>query len=396
MLFESLKRSDVRTFLQQLITQDRYKKIAPPESLKNNYYLEDKYAFFLAIDALSKFEQIIDDDDLVDEYIEQLERIFKKFNHYNEIKKGIYSLVGKIVGAKLNITNPHLPSNREKILRYIYEKYIVNGYFYFGFSSNYINELSFVGIRKDGFLLDPKLVKINQIFRKTSDLNLFSDNSFNISITDNIIIAFYYALLSPDYLSRLVTSPYLKDDKYDKECFYTKDIVKIKENLLQLSNDRKLNAEDKNFVINTFIDVYSNDNVNELIPCIATIKRSSIGKNALKDIEEIIKNKEDSLITSISLILESRYHSYEITNDILPFAIEITEIPSYNEFILGKNSFAIVNKKVNLNEDELKIDEESITRNKEVNSYGAVSIAIIGAVLIVVGIIITIILQINK
>ena len=46
LLFESLKNKDVRTFLQQTLTKDCYKSIEPPESLKNNYYLEKNFAFF--------------------------------------------------------------------------------------------------------------------------------------------------------------------------------------------------------------------------------------------------------------------------------------------------------------------------------------------------------------
>ena len=78
LLFESLKNKDVRTFLQQTLTKDCYKSIEPPESLKNNYYLEKNFAFFIALDAIVKFEQVINDNNLIDEYIEQLKRIFKK------------------------------------------------------------------------------------------------------------------------------------------------------------------------------------------------------------------------------------------------------------------------------------------------------------------------------
>ena len=59
LLFESLKNKDVRTFLQQTLTKDCYKSIEPPESLKNNYYLEKNFAFFIAMDAIVKFEQVI-------------------------------------------------------------------------------------------------------------------------------------------------------------------------------------------------------------------------------------------------------------------------------------------------------------------------------------------------
>ena len=83
LLFESLKNKDVRTFLQQTLTKDCYKSIEPPESLKNNYYLEKNFAFFIAIDAIVKFEQVINDNNLIDEYIEQLKRIFKKICLYH-------------------------------------------------------------------------------------------------------------------------------------------------------------------------------------------------------------------------------------------------------------------------------------------------------------------------
>ena len=64
-MFESLKNKDVRTFLQQTLTKDCYKSIEPPESLKNNYYLEKNFAFFIAMDAIVKFEQVINDNNLI-------------------------------------------------------------------------------------------------------------------------------------------------------------------------------------------------------------------------------------------------------------------------------------------------------------------------------------------
>lgn len=392
MLFESLNRTDVREFLQQLLIQDRYKKINPPEGLNNNYCLEGKYAFFLAIDALCKFEQIIADDDLVDEYIAQLSRIFKKFNEYSDIKRGIYTLIIKIVSVKLNITNHHLAQNKEKILIHIYDKYIVNGYFYYGLSSNHINEITFVGLRRDGFSLDSKLITINELLTKYGSNKLFTNS--NTMITDDIVIAFYQALLYPDYLCMLASSKELKDGKYNKDCFYTKNITEIKENILKISKRAKLNNQDQTELINFFIDVFDSDNISKQTPCIALINRSALNKNQLKDIEEIIKNEDQSLTSAVSLILESRYNSYELKEDILPFQITIKNIPSYNEFILGKSNFAIINKNITLDKDSLKVEESTINKNVNVNSYGAVSIAIIGITLIIIGLILSFILQI--
>lgn len=43
----------------------------------------------------------------------------------------------------------------------------------------------------------------------------------------------------------------------------------------------------------------------------------------------------------------------------------------------------------------LKISEEDIIKNKEVNAYGAVSVAIVGSILIIAGLIISVILKLT-
>lgn len=393
LLFESLKNKDVRTFLQQTLTKDCYKSIEPPESLKNNYYLEKNFAFFIAIDAIVKFEQVINDDNLIDEYIEQLKRIFKKFTNYNDIKKGIYLFLEKALSEKIDISGKSHEEKRAQLLYYVYDKYIVNGYFYFGFCSNYTNEITCLGLRKENFILDERLEKINQIISKVGTENLFKRE--NTSITDNVIVAIYFALLSPSYISDLSTSSYLKSKKYNKDCLFFKNLDEIRNNLLTLSKEKRLNNKDTSDVINNFVETYSSDKVNNTKPCIALIKRSTILKNELKDIQEIINNKDESIASSLSLIMESRYNSYEIENDIAPSEIRIIELPKYSEFLLGLSNFAIVNKNIDIVQDDFKISEEDIITNKEVNAYGAVSVAIVGSILIIAGLIISVILKLT-
>ena len=90
--------------------------------------------------------------------------------------------------------------------------------------------------------------------------------------------------------------------------------------------------------------------------------------------------------------MESRYNSYEIENDIAPSEIRIIELPEYSEFLLGLSNFTIVNKNIDIVQDDFKISEEDIIKNKEVNAYGAVSVAIVGSILIIAGLIISVIL----
>ena len=93
--------------------------------------------------------------------------------------------------------------------------------------------------------------------------------------------------------------------------------------------------------------------------------------------------------------MESRYNSYEIENDIAPSEIRIIELPEYSEFLLGLSNFTIVSKNIDIVQDDFKISEEDIIKNKEVNAYGAVSVAIVGSILIIAGLIISVILKLT-
>ena len=390
MLLESLKYDCVNSFLQELLTQDRYKKITPSNAVDDNYFITSKYAFYLGVDALVKFEIIIDDMSYINEYVEQLSRIFKKITNSSDIRYGVYNLIAKIISVKLSLNNTNSLISRERILYYIYNKYIVNGYFYFGFSSYYYNEVSCIGIRHDGFGYDEKLENINQVMKKYCNKELFPKQS--VSITDNIIIALFYALLSPNYLTSMATNQVFSSKKYDKECFYTKDIVKIKDMLLQVLNEYRINNEDKKNIINSFVDTYVESTQNNTHPCIARIKRSAINKDKLRDIEEIVKSYDESIATCIELIVDSRYEYFDLTSDISCDDIEIISVPTYNDFIIGKNSF-MFSPVIKASKEELEVDDSMVTNNVTVNSYGAVSIAIIGVLLIIIGTVITIVLR---
>ena len=105
MNFKTLDYPIVRSFLKQLLRDKKFKKITPPEYLKNRYYFSDKYAFYLGMDAIIKYEQIIEDDTFLNDYVNQLINIFNRHNNYDSIKNNICSLLIKLVSNKLKIIN---------------------------------------------------------------------------------------------------------------------------------------------------------------------------------------------------------------------------------------------------------------------------------------------------
>ena len=387
MVVESLKWNYVREFLQDLLVQEKYKKITPPESLSESIYRPTNVAFFLGLDAVIKYDQIIEDEKYLPTYIEQLKRIFKKIANGEDIRLGIYSILGKIVSRKLSVDS----DSQKEILRYIYDKYIVNGYFYFGCSSNYENEINCIGIRKDSFKFDNRIKDINTIVRKISNTPLFKNDE--VTLTDDVSIALYSAFLAPNYIQSLMSNSLINNKKNDMECFYRRDVTKIKELLVNNLNRVTINSIDKTNIINSFIELYLED-VN-FKPCIARVKRSTFNKNKLKDIDSILINKGDSLEYLIALILESRYSSFQIREDVLPESITTLSLPTYNEFLIGQNSFLVFTDKIEVNKEDLQINNLNLTNNAKVNSYGAVSFAIIGILLIIIGVLLNVLLKIS-
>lgn len=376
----------VRSFLRQLLIQEKFKKITPPDYLKNKCYIDNKYAFYLGIDAVIKYEQIIDDERYLENYINDLKKVFSIYRNYNHIKNGIYSIISKFVSMKLSINNVHTFKAREEILRYIYNKYIVDGYFYFGFSSNYQNEIRFVGIRSNTFFLDDGLNHINEVFNKYSGKNLFLNN--NTTITDDIIVATYFALLSPYYLTDIVENPIFKNSNINKDCFYRHDIVNIKNSIRKVCSLEGLDECSTNEVVNSFINYYTLCCKKEIKPCLAKISRRSLNKNKLKDIDQIVKDTDIKLASAVGLILESRYISSNIATNILPSDIEIISLPTYQEFLTEPNNLNLVNK-IKVDVEKVKSGEYVIDNSIKANSYGIISLAYIGLLFIIVGIILT-------
>lgn len=388
MNFDFFNYPCVRSFLKKLLIEDKFKKIAPQQHIYNKYFMENKYAFYLGIDAIMKYDQIINDESLIEEYVNQLNKMFKKYSDYNHIINGINSLIAKTVAIKLSLNNTYTFSSREKILRFIYNKYITNGYFYFGFSSNYLNEIGCIGIRSDTFFIDDRLRYINNIFQKSSGKKIFLN--VETTITDDIIIATYFSFLSPYYLADMVSNPLFKKETIDRECFYTHDIFKIKNSLNKVCDDEKIDVETKKEVVNNFIDCYNLCCNRGIKPCIAKISRASIGKNKLTDIDTIVNDTDENLTSAVGLILDSRYNSYKIRNSISPYDVEVIQIPTYIELLKEP-----IKKEENMIEiiiEDGEVIRENYNPSKRIvkNSYGVISLAYIGLLFIIVGTILTV------
>lgn len=375
-----MERSDTKYLIKEVLNNERYSKLTISLPFTNNYFMDHHYAIFLVMDALIKFDIIIEDENLIEEYIGNLKRIIKKMNTYQEISKGINLLIMKMVAKQLNISNYKLNESKEKILHYIYEKYIIEGYFYYGISSSNKKEVSFSGIKKEGFILDFRLDEINEILKKYERRDIIK--RVESDITDNFIIACYFAFLGPDYLEKFATSGIFNDKDYDTSCFYTKDVHLFKKNLDQYMNNKNMTTEEQITIINHFMDIWKEDNISNSHGCIAFIKRSDLKRNYLKDIEEIIScSKDKDILESVAMILESRYGSYDLEEEISPRSFEIMDIPSYKSILDQEQTTTQEEIEELKTISPVKIQEKLTKINK--TSYGFASVFMLAGLLLI-------------
>ncbi len=375
-----IERNDVKDLISEIINNNRYKKVNIPLTIDNNYFFNDNYALFLFMDALLKFDIIIDNINYIEEYVSQLKRLFKRIDNYQDISKGINKIIASTCLKILNLNNYNSSENKEKILRYIYKKYIVDGYFYYGFSSCSKREIDFSGIKKSGFILDSRVDEMESILKKYENKDIIK--KVDSDITDNFIIASYYAMSGPYYLERMANSSIFNKACYDKDAFYKKDINILIKNLEEYAKNKHMSIDDTNILVKNFYDILIEDNVNHSFGIVAFIKRSYLNKNYLKNIEEIVEgSKYLDISSSISMIMESRYSSYDIDDDISSIYLEFLEFPSY-KYLCGEEK-NVDDDVVVINLDEVSDSENSvIIKKKIVNSYGFISIFMILLLLI--------------
>lgn len=387
---EIINREDVKLLLSDVVNRECYNKLTVSLPLANNYFIDHHYALFLLMDAFSKFDIIIGDYSLFDEYFRYIKRTFKRMNTYQDISRGVNLAISKMVFKVLNINSAKSNTAKEKVLRYIYKKYIVEGYFYYGLSSSEKRDIEVSGIRKDGFILDSRLSDVNDVLRRYENKDII--RRVESSLTDNFVIACYYAFLGPIYLEELATSGIFKDKCYNSSCFYTKNVQVFRNNFSQYIKNKRMKSDEQALVINNLMDVWKEDDVSNSYGCVAFVKRSCLNRNYLKDIEAIINNSKDmELLEAMSMIMESRYASYDLDGDILASNIELLDIPNYN-FIAGMTD--------GLDDvviDELKVEFKDSDSNLNINrkistSYGYASVFMLtGIILVSVGVILTVI-----
>lgn len=372
-------------------------------------YTYNQYSLLIVMDIVIKYQIIINDEIYHNIFLDKLEAITTSYqSHQDLVIKGNKILIDLAsIKAKLPLTSKE---NKKQVLKFIYDKYIVEGYCFHSFPYDLKKTVEENGLTLD---IDIKeindLKKINYIFSNHNYNNIISKNlnakSKAIYITDSPAMAYFYAFRSPEYMAELTSLSkyynYIKE--YDRNAFYEKDYVVCKANLVSLCKHLNMSEKEENTVIKTFNKRWNNLKLSESIPCIAFIKRNELAKDTLPDIEEILENVDKmSLEILVSKIIDSKYPVIRRYSNVNSHYLTVITMPSYKE--IKNNKFIIRDKpKVMLSTERVKEDyqEEKVKKEgfnfnyKNAFSYGNINVvALTGLLLITLGMTLTIIINV--
>ena len=386
MLERFFKRRDVTEFIDEVISNSIYSK--KKNSVYDSYevFVDSSQALFTFFDAIYKFAIIIEDEAYFTEYIMQIRKVIKKFENFNDINEGINKIIGKICALKLGLSDREDVIARKYIVKYVYDKYIVSGYVFHGFPSIYKDDICKYGLVPDNYHhMYDKFIEINKIFERHGFYNVLGKDFKvkGIYFTDSFILGCFYAFSAPMYFYRLLGYNSFDISNYDDKAYLNNDYFASFNNLSLLMRKAKLTEAEKKFVIKTCFEEWKLIK-NSTDVSILAIKRSSVGLNYLKNIDDILaKTSFCDLGNSIGKIF-----SY-CDNEIL-----VTEKISSNDInIISLNNYKELKSIRDMRLNDIKNRQEAYNSDKIINAYGKVSILmILGSLLITLGVIATIVM----
>lgn len=374
MLDEYLRRGDVYSFIDNILFNERYfqKKMNHVGNIIS--INENILALFIFYGALFQYKVIVDNIYLFDDFLEQLERLYRKIDNYNDLEVGIHHLIGRMVADSFQIKDVEDNENRTILLKFIYDKYIENGYYFHGFASTYFNDLNKNSFRPEVYRnYYDRFEKINSIFSKVNS-NIKIEKDFSkkeVYFTDDFVMGCYYSYFSPMFYTDFLLK-FSKKDVYQ----YTECFKKLKTYL----DSEFFTKEDKDYILSLIEDENNLLGMDDNDVSILIVSRSEFNDTILS-FDEYLNTDDNNYYDMVDRLLTSKASKIIYKDEIERGKYDLYRFP--------------ISKKQSFNKEELDVlRKEEIKKNNQIfiDEYGRVSILlVIGSLSILVGIVITII-----
>ena len=382
MLDDLLKHSGVVSLIREIKTNDHYFNKNRDKFVMPDMYISSELALYVFYDALLKYKIILDDLDLFDEYLEQVEKLYKKIDNFEDITIGINKLICRMVAIKLAVKDINSAEARKNIITYIYDKYIVSGYFVHGFNYSYK-----YAIQKEGYTPEKyenyyaRFLKVNEIFKKYNKKYIldkdFSDNSSYF--TDDFVMGCYYSAYAPLFFSKFLLGKNLF--KINREDAYLIDDYDLLMGPLKRFLNDEFDSKDSKYILDLVNDEWKLLHKKDKKISLLLVKRNLIS-NEVIDINEYLNDSAD-IYDIVDRLLSSKYNKVPCMAKINPDDMEIITLDCYYENNKRKKEEAL--------EEELANFRRREANNEFLDKYGIASVfMLLGSLLISLGVIITI------
>ena len=251
MLDDYFQKIEVRNFLDELKTNPKIYKKKVFEHSNYGKNIGDELALYIFYDALLKYKIIIDEPSLFHDYFSQVKKLYIKITNCEDLMVGIHRVICNIVGVLLGIKDVDSKDNKEEVIRYIYDKYIIDGYYYHGFSTAYEKSIA-----RDGFTSEiyynyySDMNEVNQLFEKYHVYNIMGKDFKNNStyFTDDFIMGCYYSISSPGYFHNLLFNSEVYGPKVITDGYRIQDYYSSTYFIKKYMNYYSFSEEDKKIV----------------------------------------------------------------------------------------------------------------------------------------------------
>ena len=390
MINKYLKREDVSNLIKEIRRNPRYYN---KEILKDSNNIGNELSLYILYDALLKFKIVIDNEELLSEYVIQIDKLYKKIDSFNQIVVGINKLICYMTIKLFNIRGIDEVDNKTKVIEHVYNKYILNGYFVHGFSTVYENS-----IKDNGFVSEfyhnyyPQFNDMKKIFLKYGCGELLEkDFSVNKSyFTDDFIMGCHYSAMAPMYFTNILFSKIYGEDVEGSSYLkldYDTSISRLKRFMIDKSFDRK-DMDYVLYLIKKEWDFLSR--VKKKIS-LMLVKKNYINYPS-NNIEEYL-SAEGDLYEVVDGILSSKNGNIVFDGSIESQNIEILSLDGYYDIAVENiNRLTIKDK----DDDLLYKNRKEVINREFLDAYGKVYIFLVfGSLFISLGVIITIIMVIR-
>ena len=381
-LSELFETDQILNFLHNvLVKKDLKKDDLPFRHSKATSYV-NQYYLCVVVEFLIKYHILHQGSQDIFSFASQLEQVFQTSPNYKTFLIQSNRLLATSIQQKLQLSDQLSVENKKKILAYAYEHYIQNGYCFHSIPSSLEDVIKKDGLsKKEGYPLSDQIIKIDHIFEKYGIDNIFGiEPEFQkkeyFEITDSPSMAFFHALETPMYFCYFTSYSNLEDDSMNQDAYYLKSMELCSNNIELLCNKKGLTDQEKDTVMNYFHEQWKLLDASNLVPMIVLMKRKVVGRDFLKDYEEIMKYcDEQDIIYSLSKIMDSRYPNDRRYTKVIPAELEICKFPSYERIITYE-------KKIEKPPVPQEKQEEKIKKNN--HGYADV-IALSGILMITLG-----------